>query len=110
MAINRGCEFYTSFLVKGGEITLGNNVVLSPNVRIYAIGHDPKTESLEGVAGPVVIEDDVWIAANSVLLPNVRVGRGSVVGAGSVVTKDIPPNSIAVGIPAKVIKKRVFRD
>jgi acetyltransferase-like isoleucine patch superfamily enzyme len=110
VAINRGCEFYTSFLVKGGEITLGNNVVLSPNVRIYAIGHDPKTERLEGVAGPVVIEDDVWIAANSVLLPNVRVGRGSVVGAGSVVTKDIPPNSIAVGIPAKVIKKRVFRD
>ncbi len=110
VAINRGCEFYPSFLVNGGDITIGNNVVLSPNVKIYAIGHDSKTKSLDGIAGHVLIEDDVWIAANSILLPNVRVGRGSVVGAGSVVTRDIPPNSIAIGAPARVIKKRFFRE
>ena len=54
----------------------------------------------------VVIEDDVWIGSRCVILGNVRVGRGSVIGAGSVVTKDIPPFSIAVGVPCKVVKKR----
>jgi acetyltransferase-like isoleucine patch superfamily enzyme len=54
----------------------------------------------------VIIEDDVWIGANATILPGVRVGKGSVIGAGSVVTNDIPEYSIAVGIPARVISKR----
>ena len=56
--------------------------------------------------GPVIIEEDVWIGSNSVILPGVRIGRGSVIGGGSVVTKDIPKYSIAVGNPAVVISKR----
>lgn len=55
---------------------------------------------------PIVIEDDVWIAARVNVMAGVTIGKGSVIGAGSVVTKDIPPYSIAVGTPAKVIKKR----
>ena len=55
---------------------------------------------------PVIIEDDVWIAANVSILKGVKIGKGSVIGANSVVTKDIPPYSIAAGCPAKVIKKR----
>lgn len=56
--------------------------------------------------GPIVIEDDVWIGSNSVVLSGVTIGRGSVVGAGSVVVKDIPPYSIAAGNPARVLRKR----
>lgn len=58
------------------------------------------------VTKPIVIEDDVWIAAGCHILSGVTIGKGSVIGAGSVVTSDIPPNSIAVGVPAKVVKKR----
>jgi acetyltransferase-like isoleucine patch superfamily enzyme len=55
----------------------------------------------------VVIEDDCWIAANSVILDGVRIGRGSVVAAGAVVSRDVPPFSIVAGVPARVIKNRI---
>ena len=58
------------------------------------------------VLGSVTVEDDVWIGSNCVILPGVTIGCGSVIGAGAVVTKDIPPYSIAVGVPAKVLKQR----
>ena len=54
----------------------------------------------------VVIGSNVWIGANAIVLPGVTIGKGSVIGAGIVVTKDIPPYSVAVGVPAKVIKSR----
>lgn len=106
VAINRGCEFYASFLVPDGYIQLGNNVTLSPNVKLYTIGHDPSSEQFKDLAGPIIIEDNAWIAADTIILPNVTIGAGTVVGAGSVVCRSIPPNSIAVGVPAKVIKQR----
>lgn len=56
---------------------------------------------------PVVIEDDVWLGANSLVLPGVTVARGAVVGAGAVVTKDVEPYGVAVGVPAKVVRKRL---
>jgi maltose O-acetyltransferase len=55
----------------------------------------------------IVIEDDVWVGANSTILPGVKVGRGSVIGAGSVVNRDIPEYSFAAGVPAKVIRRRI---
>lgn len=106
VSVNRGCEFYPSYLIDDGYITIGNNVVISPNVKIYAIAHDYSVLSLVDYAAPVVVENDVWICANSIILPGVTIGRGSVIGAGSIVNKDIPPFSIAVGSPAKPIKKR----
>ena len=54
----------------------------------------------------IKIEDDVWIGAGAIILDGVTIGRGSVIGAGAVVTKNIPPYSVAVGVPARVIKKR----
>lgn len=58
----------------------------------------------------VIIEDDVWIGQNAVILPGIKIGKGAVIGAGAIVTKDIEPYSIAVGVPAKVIKKRFSDD
>ena len=64
------------------------------------------TEKLPENDAPVVIEDDVWCGANVTILKGVTIGRGSVIAAGSVVTRSIPPYSIAGGVPARVIKKR----
>ncbi len=95
----------------GGRISIGNDVLLGPGVVLRAASHCFKDLNVpirdQGhVPGVIVIEEDVWLGANVVVLPDVRIGRSSVVGAGSVVTKDIPPFSVAVGVPAKVIRSR----
>jgi acetyltransferase-like isoleucine patch superfamily enzyme len=95
-----------------GMITIGNNVMISPRVSIYAENHNfssvDMTMKEQGVTREnVIIEDDCWIAANSVVLAGVTIGKGSIIAAGSVVTKNIPPYSIAAGVPAKVIKSRI---
>ena len=94
-----------------GKITIGNNVMLAPRVSIYAENHvfdhpdvlirDQGVEKKE-----VIIENDCWIAANSILLAGVTIGKGSVVAAGSVVTENVPPYSVVGGVPAKLIKSR----
>lgn len=94
-----------------GAVKIGNNVMISPRVSLYAENHnfsDVKTPMKEqGVSKSfVIIEDDCWIASNSIILAGVTVGKGSVVAAGSVVTKDVAPYSIVAGNPAKVIKSR----
>lgn len=100
-----------SYIGCSGMITIGNNVMISPRVSIYAENHNfqhidiPMKE--QGVTKKaVIIEDDCWIAANSIILAGVTVGKGSIISAGSVVTKDVPPYSIVGGVPAKIIKKR----
>lgn len=94
-----------------GLIRIGNNVMMSPRVSIYAENHvfddaDVPMKDQGVNRQTVVIEDDCWIAANSVILAGVTIGKGCVIAAGSVVTKDIPPYSIAAGVPARVIKQR----
>ncbi|STX39941.1 acyltransferase [Legionella feeleii] len=107
VAINRGCELYTSYhLAK--KIVIGNHVTISPNVTFYGAAQDYHYESMPDIAGDIIVEDNCWICANSTILPGVTIGKGSVIGAGSVVTKNIPPNSVAVGNPARVIKERVY--
>lgn len=93
-----------------GPVTIGNNVLLAQNVVIAGLNHNfedvSKTISEQGVdTKQVVIEDDVWIGANSVVLPGVRIEKHAVVGAGSVVTRDLPSFSVALGNPAKVVKQ-----
>ncbi|KAK4214668.1 putative maltose O-acetyltransferase [Rhypophila decipiens] len=87
------------------EVRIGNNVIISPNVCIYTgtCSTDPRRRA--GNSGTqygkgVIIEDDVWIAANVIILPGVRIGRGSTVGAGSVVTKDVATYSVYMGLKA----------
>lgn len=100
-----------SYIGCSGYIEIGDNVMMSPRVSIYSENHNfsnPEIPMIEqGVTRSFVkIEDDCWIAANSVILAGVTIGKGSVIAAGSIVTKDVPPYSIVAGNPAKVIKSR----
>ena len=95
-----------------GPVTIGKNVLMGPNVQIYTSNHKfddlsvPIGQQGNEEAKPVIIEDDCWLAANVIILPGVTIGTGSVIGAGAVVAKSVPPYSICVGNPAKVIKSR----
>ena len=94
-----------------GDISIGNGVVMGPDVAILTENHrfDDIGSPIGGQGkevSPVVIEDDVWIGLRAIILPGVRIGRSSVIGAGAVVTKDIPPYSIVGGVPARVIRNR----
>ena len=95
----------------GGGISIGNYVRIAHSVTIMTENHIYQDcevpTSLQGTEGaPITIEDDVWIGARSVILPGITIGHGAIVGAGSIVTKDIPPFSIVGGNPAVEIKKR----
>ncbi|WP_114751635.1 acyltransferase [Pleomorphovibrio marinus] len=94
-----------------GYIEIGDNVMMSPRVSIYSENHvfsDSEIPMIEqGVNRSFVkIENDCWIASHSVILAGVTIGRGSIIAAGSIVTKDVPPYSIVGGNPAKLIKSR----
>jgi acetyltransferase-like isoleucine patch superfamily enzyme len=94
-----------------GGLKIGNDVRIATHVVITPAGHvfDKKDIPirLQGVEMKgIVIEDDVWIGANATILDGVIIGRGCVIGAGSVVTKSLPEYSVAVGVPARVIYKR----
>lgn len=94
-----------------GPVTIGSHVNLAQGITVTALNHNFSDSSKrideQGVStSPVTIKDDVWIGANAVILPGVTIGSHCVVAAGAVVTKDIPDNSIAIGVPA-VVKKRI---
>ena len=103
--INRGCCLYGSSL-PGVEIVIGNDVALGPHVKIFTASHDYSTYDLKDTAASVRVEDNAWVGGGSILLPGVTIGRGAVIGAGSVVTRDIPPFSVAAGNPARVVGSR----
>lgn len=93
------------------KISLGNNVLIGSNVVLNDSNHvikDCETPiTKQGhTAEPIIVEDDVWIASNAVVLKGVRIGKGAVVAAGSVVTKDVEPYTVVAGIPARKIKNR----
>ncbi|OMP84825.1 putative acetyltransferase [Diplodia seriata] len=88
-------------------VIIGDRVQMGPNVSIYGAGHETSVLSrikFVEFGHPVRIEDDCWIGGQVVILPGVTVGRGCTVGAGAVVTRDVPPYSVAVGSPARVVK------
>lgn len=108
--IEIGENFYSNYnltILDVGKVTIGNHVMLAPNVSIYTAGHpvhpDSRASGYEyGI--PITIGDNVWIGGNTVILPGVTIGNNVVIGAGSVVSKDIPHNVIAVGNPCRVLR------
>jgi acetyltransferase-like isoleucine patch superfamily enzyme len=97
-----------------GPVDIGNNVMLAQNIVVSGLNHGyedisapPKDQKVN--TKPIQIKDNVWIGANCVITAGVTIGKHSVIGAGSVVTKDIPDYCVAVGNPARVIKKYNFQ-
>lgn len=121
--IEKGAEFFDSLEIGdnsgigvncmlSGKVTIGNDVMMGPEVFIYTFNHRfdrtdiPMWKQGHEETKPVHIEDDVWIGSRATILPGVRIGKGSIIGANSVVTKDVMPYSIVGGNPAKLIKVR----
>ena len=108
--IEIGENFYSNHnlvILDANKVVFGDNVFIGPNCGFYTAGHpldaETRNKGLE-YAKPIRVGNDVWFGGNVVVLPGVKIGNNVVIGAGSVVTKDIPENSIAVGNPCKVIK------
>jgi len=103
--IGINCELY-------GQISIGENVMMGPEVIIYTYGHEigrtdiPMRLQGKTIIKPVKIMDDVWIGRRTIIMSGVTISNGVVIGAGSVVTEDIPPYAIVGGVPAKIIKFR----
>lgn len=108
-----GNRFYANFnltLVDDGMITIGDDVMLGPNVTIVTTGHPIRPDlrrapTLTQFSLPVSIHDGVWIGAGATILPGVTIGENSVIGAHSLVTKDVPANVVAYGNPCRVVRE-----
>jgi acetyltransferase-like isoleucine patch superfamily enzyme len=89
--VNQSCSFFDL-----GGITIGDRTMIGPGVTLTTAGHPvPLAERYDGIThAPIVVEEDVWIGAAATICPGVTIGRGSVVGAGTVVAKDVPPMSV----------------
>ena len=114
--ISIGENFFANFntvFIDCSRIVIGNNVMFGPNCCIDGAGHPTDTvrrnEGFE-YAYPITIENDVWLGSGVHIMPGITIGRGCVIGAGSIVTKDIPPYSLAVGNPCHVIREITDED
>lgn len=109
--IEVGNNFFANYqctILDSGKVSIGDNVMFAPNVSLYTVGHplhyQQRNQGYEQ-AKEIIIEDNVWIGGSCVILGGVTIGENSVIGAGSVVTKSIPANSLAFGNPCRVIRE-----
>ncbi|RHW65256.1 sugar O-acetyltransferase [Clostridium botulinum] len=114
--IQVGDNFFANYnctILDVGKVIIGNNVQFAPNVSLYTAGHpihpDSRNSGYEYGIG-ITIGDNVWLGGNVVVNPGVHIGNNVVIGSGSVVTKDIPDNVIAIGNPCKVIREITEED
>lgn len=107
--IHVGENFYAGFnctILDMGEVRIGDNCLIGPNVGIYSAGHNvnPVDRYKSGFSKPINIGNNVWIGGHCVIIGGVKIGDNSIIAAGSIVTKDVPENTIFAGNPAKKIK------
>ena len=126
VTIERGCHFGSGRHIRLGDrsgiginaevyphVTIGRNVMMAPDVLLITENHKftdtaiPMRDQGYFDFRPITVEDDVWIGQRAIILPGVTLGQGCVVGAGAVVSKDVPPYAVAVGNPARVVKSRL---
>lgn len=104
---------YGTYFMDGARIAVGRHVYIGPNCGLYTAQHPlvpaERNRGLER-ALPVTIEDDCWLGGDVKVLPGVTIGRGSTIGAGSVVTRDVPPGVVAAGNPCRVLRKITAAD
>jgi maltose O-acetyltransferase len=109
--IHIGDHVYLNFMctiLDNNEVHIGHHVMIGPVVQIYTVAHHLQAEArIQGweVAEPIVIEDNVWLGGGAILLPGVTIGRNAVVGAGAVVSRSVPANTVVAGNPATVIRE-----
>ena len=109
--IEVGKNFYANYnctILDVGKVTIGDNCMFAPNVAIYTAGHPIHPDSRNSMYEygiQVSIGDNCWLGGNTIVCPGVKIGNNVVIGAGSVVTKDIPANVVAMGTPAKVVRE-----
>ena len=108
--VHLGDDFYGNVnltFVDDVDIRIGDGVMIAPSVTLTTTGHPvhpARRVDFARFSEPIFVEDKVWIGANVVVLPGVRIGYGSVIGAGSVVSRDVPPMVVAVGVPCRVLR------
>lgn len=108
--IRVGDDFLANFgvtVLDRAPVHIGSHVMLGPGVLITTVNHPLSASARRsgvGIARPVTIGDDVWIGGNATVLPGVTVGSGAVIAAGAVVTRDVPPNTLAAGVPARIVR------
>jgi acetyltransferase-like isoleucine patch superfamily enzyme len=111
ISIGQRCFIGERTIIRGqGGVTIGNDVLIAPNVQILAIDHVMETTRVpiidQGIrAQGILIEDGAWLGAGAIVTDGVHIGRNAVVGAGAVVTRDVPAGAVAVGVPARVVKR-----
>ncbi|MBT8319622.1 MAG: sugar O-acetyltransferase [Gramella sp.] len=109
--IHIGENFYSNYnliILDCAKVTIGDNVMIAPNVGIYTAGHPLDAQNRNSgweYAIPVTIGNNVWIGGNTVINPGISIGDNAVIGSGSIITKDIPANVLAAGNPCKVIRE-----
>ncbi len=114
--VHFGSRIYANFgltLVDDGEIFVGDSVMFGPNVVLATAAHpvspEPRSEGIQFNL-PVHVERNAWLGAGVIVLPGVTIGENTVIGAGSVVTKDVPANVVAAGVPCRVLRPISDRD
>jgi maltose O-acetyltransferase len=120
-SIHMGCRLYHPWNIEIGHntivnpscildgragLTIGNNVSISEQSLILSLQHDPQSRDFSSQGKSTYIEDYVWLGMRAIIMPGVKIGKGAIIAAGSVVTKDVDPFSIVGGIPARIIGKR----
>ena len=114
--IEIGENFYSNhnlIILDGAKVTFGDNCFIAPNCGFYTAGHaldiKQRNQGLE-IAWPITVGNNVWFGGNVIVLPGVSIGDGCIIGAGSVVNKDIPSGVLAAGNPCRVIRKITKED